>query len=152
MYFRRWLGLRLFLDRKTAIPLPCPWLRLFPDRKLPFLFPVPELANSCLCLGLLPHRKLPSLFPLPELANCCPWSRPSCGCSLLASRHPSSLSPSSLGDGLGKILKYFMNGILYLVPTPMPPRIIFAIHGRNWLLISNLVLSRWLMWRSMHLG
>ena len=29
--------------------------------KLPFLFPVPELANSCPCLWLLPHRKPPLL-------------------------------------------------------------------------------------------
>src|SRR5205085_12306175 len=106
----------------------------------------------CPCLAAFPPRTLPSLFPLPDLANCCPWSCPGWRCSLLASRHPSSLSPSSLGDGLGKILKYFMNGIFYLVLTPTLPRIIFAIHGRNWLLISNLVLSRWLMWRSMHLG
>ena len=119
--------------------------RCSPSASSPIPFSGRALANSMLqaragqCRSLVATLAGRALFAEPELRNAVPWSRAGWGCSLLATRHPSSLSPSSLGDSLRKLLKYSMNGIFYLVPTPTPPRIIFAIHRRNWSLISNLV-------------
>src|SRR5438045_415779 len=44
------------------------------------------------CLGLLPARQPAAILPLPEMARSCPPSCTRWGCSLLASRHPCSLT------------------------------------------------------------